>query len=147
MADRVSGCINGMTSYPDERNGTICDCRPKFLYHEATDGCFAAYRQGPCAVGQYFVLPKNEPKPRCMKNPCNEDNQVLWKNTCYALKTRNTPCNDIKMWLDVSNSTLQLNCEIIDLANYSIVDAPSKSKGFCPPGSRRASCKTCKVLI
>lgn len=43
-----------------------------YIYYPAKDGCFPAYRQGPCEKGKHLIIRKGEIVPVCEKNPCED---------------------------------------------------------------------------
>lgn len=43
-----------------------------YIYYPVKDGCYAAYRKGPCAIGEHLVLRKGQVIPECANNPCDD---------------------------------------------------------------------------
>lgn len=74
--------------------------------------CFPAYTRGPCAPGQYLILPANHVVPACQRNPCVDDNFVLFRDACYELD-KEGPCTwgkQISNVVGVNETTLEIMC-------------------------------------
>lgn len=135
------------------------------LFFEENNTCHQAYRQGPCSVGNYFILPPGEKYPRCEVNPCREDALVPFNGSCHHVYQTGTPCPDDSYELTVTKENFQLKCirtnklaiqtqnrfrcqydTIVEdctpweLCRALVVKAPRIIKAppvGCPPGSRR----------
>ncbi|XP_004921844.1 uncharacterized protein LOC101745936 [Bombyx mori] len=130
-------CPDNELFYPgDQKDDWICDCRPAHLYHPGTDKCWPAFRQGPCEVGQYLVLPQNSVIPVCEQNPCNTDTLVQLNGNCEKLGSI-APCNHlypVSSSLGVNSTTLVVSCVTLSLeTRFTEVIGV-----LCPPGSRRS---------
>lgn len=103
-------CPENMLLYPGDGNIStwICDCRPRYLYFPNNNSCYEAYRQGPCSLEYYVVLPDQNVIPKCVKNPCLIDGLVFFNQNCYPLKKLGGPCGS-KGVLNV-NTTFHLEC-------------------------------------
>jgi hypothetical protein len=125
-----------------EKNESICDCRPRFLYFPLSNSCYEAYRQGPCPPNNYVVLPEDETVPRCVENPCLQDGMVQYNGKCYHLRTEGGPCaaNDI---LSVNETTFQLECIDTSIEPLYTIDTPVN---ICPQGSVRSTLGICKKV-
>lgn len=133
-----------------------CKCKETFLFSKENVSCYKAYRQGPCAEGNYFVLPLEETEPKCIKNPCLDDGLVPYNGNCHHVYKTGTPCSDNFHELSVNINDFQLTCTRIteesklnqDIASIvmqtsflkadslqpGIINPPTKA---CPPGTRR----------
>ncbi|XP_025990423.1 uncharacterized protein LOC105208281 [Solenopsis invicta] len=123
-----------------EKNESICDCRPRFLYFRLNDSCHEAYRQGPCPPKNYVVLPENEMVPRCVENPCLQDGMVQYNAKCYPLRKKG-PCASNEMILSVNETTFQLECIDTSIGPLYTIDPPLN---LCPKGSVRSTLGICK---
>jgi hypothetical protein len=68
-----SHCHIGMRTYIYRSGVVECDCREGFLYNKNDGNCYEAYKRGPCANEQHFIIPKSgrsKPDPECLPNPC-----------------------------------------------------------------------------
>ncbi|KAF7987170.1 hypothetical protein HCN44_011476 [Aphidius gifuensis] len=138
-------CPKNMLQYPGDgvKSVWVCDCRPTYLYFPLNDTCHEAFRQGPCKVGEYVVLPPGNVTPKCQKNPCHHDGMVPYNGTCHNLRMTGGPCGDNV--LGVNETTYQLECITTDIAPFIIIDAPLIDS--CPPGSRRITVGDCKPVL
>ena len=138
-------CPENMLLYPGDgdKSTWICDCRPTFLYFPLSDTCHQAYAKGPCAPGNYVVLPKNESVPKCVKNPCTEEGEVKYNGVCYPLRTVGGPCAPNGV-LGINDTTFEIECVPMDIAPFVIIDAPHRP---CPMGSRRNALGKCRKQI
>lgn len=128
-------CQPNQLLYPgDQKTDWICDCKPGYLYYAPMDGCYEAFRQGPCAINEYLTLPSGEFNPKCTVNPCKTDGYALYNNTCHQLNKPGGPCNLQKGdgVFGVDSSTLSLGC--IKGADRISMILPTND---CPPGSQR----------
>ncbi|CAL7949587.1 unnamed protein product [Xylocopa violacea] len=141
-------CPENMKRYPlDETSSTwICDCADKFLYFPSHNGCYEAYRQGPCKPMNYVVLLQNATEPTCVGNPCLVDGLVPYDNSCYPLKSTKRVCiiNNEEGTVNVNDSTYELECAPLDLGFHVLIQVPKRR---CPPGSRRNSLGMCREEI
>ncbi|XP_068156913.1 uncharacterized protein [Drosophila tropicalis] len=111
-------CPKYQLLYPGDQqnqNDWICDCAPAALYHPETDGCYPAYRQGPCKTGQILVLYKEKVIPECVTNPCHKDGMFMIRETCYEFgnnKHAENPCpyKEFTYVLGVNPQTLMVDC-------------------------------------
>ncbi|XP_068619243.1 uncharacterized protein [Battus philenor] len=125
--------------YPgNQKYDWICDCRPGYLYHPATDTCWLAYQRGPCPEGQYLVLPKSSVIPVCENNPCAKDNLVEWKGKCEALGS-SAPCGVTypasALWVNATTVTVECVKVYIE-SRFSTFDTEVLST-LCLPGCKR----------
>lgn len=81
-----------------------------YLYYPPTNVCYAAYRQGPCRLNHYLILPKNSPIPVCAPSPCS-DGEVLYMKRCYKL-FQPGPCRlpELGTVVAVDPTTLEIDC-------------------------------------
>ncbi|EFN86542.1 hypothetical protein EAI_04380 [Harpegnathos saltator] len=137
-------CPKNMLLYPGDgiKSAWVCDCRSRFVYFPMNDSCHEVYRQGPCPVYQYVVLPEGEAVPRCETNPCFIDGAVPFNGTCHLLGSADGPCGSDAV-LGVNETTFQLECISKEIVPFVIIDTPNK---ICPPGSRRSTLGECKKL-
>lgn len=147
VTDRIpisapSHCAKDMLLYPGNGNDVawVCDCRPRFLYFPLNDSCHEAYRQGPCPLEHYVILPDGEAVPKCVRNPCLEDGLVQYNNTCYPLRTIGGPCGPDGV-LGVNETNFRLECIPNEIAPFIIINAPKRG---CLPGTRRTLLGTCR---
>ncbi|CAG4931827.1 unnamed protein product [Parnassius apollo] len=141
-----SMCPTNELYYPgDQQYDWICDCRPGYLYHPATDACWLAYQRGPCPKGQYLVLPKTSVIPVCEINPCIGDNLVMWHEKCETLGSF-TPCGKTypasALW--VNATTITIDCVKI----YMEIEPRFSQDNIgeqvlCPPGCKRSIKSQC----
>ncbi|XP_043462212.1 uncharacterized protein LOC122498511 [Leptopilina heterotoma] len=123
----------------DNQTEWKCECKPGFLFDAKNSSCHEAYRQGPCSMEHYFILPPGEKEAKCEKNSCLEDRLVPFDNECYPLYKFGYPCR-IFQYLGIDEKTFQLKC-LVSFGHYlhyhrgGIITAPYKT---CPPGSRRS---------
>lgn len=120
----------------------LCDCKPQSLYFPLNNSCYEAYKQGPCSLSHYFILPENETVPHCVQNPCLVNGVVLYNNTCYTLKTVG-PCPPGSI-LDVNATTVQVECVRANIELSTIINVPPRE---CPPGSLRDQRNICREKI
>ncbi|GBP61168.1 hypothetical protein EVAR_28376_1 [Eumeta japonica] len=123
--------------YPgDQKDDWICDCRPAYLYHPASDSCWPAWTRGPCAEKQYLVLPSNTVIPVCEQNPC-DDGKVPWNTKCETLGS-SQPCVHLfpptVAVLGVNATTLAIECVAL---TFSSRLTESNNISGCSPGCRR----------
>ena len=90
-----------------------------------------------------MVLPKNEPVPKCVKNPCTEEGEVKYNGVCYPLRTVGGPCAPNGV-LGINDTTFEVECVPMDIAPFVIIDVPNRP---CPIGSRRNALGKCKKQI
>ncbi|XP_032665351.1 uncharacterized protein LOC116841478 [Odontomachus brunneus] len=134
-------CPKDMLLYPGDgtKSAWVCDCKPRFLYFPTNDSCHEAYRQGPCPLNHFVVLPEDSAVPRCEANPCFLDGVVPFNDTCHFLKSA-APCGP-KAVLDVNDTTFRLEC--INIVPFVIIYTNSRT---CPPGTRRSTLGECKKV-
>lgn len=134
-----------MLLYPGDgmKDAWVCDCQEMFLYFPLNNSCHKAYRQGPCPLNHYVVLPENEAIPRCEANPCLEDGKVPYNGRCYYFQGIDSPCEEDKV-LDVNETTFQLDCVLKEVNTLSIIVAPRRK---CPRGTRRNMLGICKKVV
>lgn len=92
-----------------EEGRELCDCEDTFLYHVSDNFCYDAYRQGPCSIGHYFILPPGEALATCEKNPCDIDGLVPFNGKCHFLWKSGNPCKDNNTYLGI-NKEFQIEC-------------------------------------
>ncbi|KAJ8985261.1 hypothetical protein NQ317_007046, partial [Molorchus minor] len=130
--------------YPgDQTHDWICDCGPGYIYYPEEDGCFAAYRRGPCPSGHHLIIKKGEVVPKCVSNPC-EDGFAIFNSTCFELGKPNGPCRPINEGggiFDVNATTLNVEC-LVGTDRLSLFSLPSN----CAPGSKRDNNGKCRVI-
>jgi len=136
-------CPPNQLLYPgDQEHDYVCDCGPGFIYYPPKDGCFKAYRKGPCEANQYLILPKDKVIPVCINNPCRPDGFVQYQGKCYELEKAGGPCKPASEGggvFSVNATTLALECLQIDGGiSLNLISFPRN----CPPGGRRsANCR------
>ncbi|XP_043462216.1 uncharacterized protein LOC122498513 isoform X1 [Leptopilina heterotoma] len=126
-----------LTPSDDEHTNYYCKCKETYIYSAKNHSCYQAYKQGPCPLGSYYVLPTGRKEPRCEVNPCNEDGLVPFKGKCHEIYKSGYPCADNLTHLTVTRKTFQLKCIYqppVSMGGGGIINAPIKA---CPPGSRR----------
>ncbi|XP_046750684.1 uncharacterized protein LOC124413920 [Diprion similis] len=138
-------CPENMLLYPGDGPGSAweCDCISGYLYFPINNSCYPAYRQGPCPLENYAVLPQGEVIPKCERNPCKQDGLVSYNNTCYELMKVGGPCPPNEVII-VNETTFQLECVSTSVGPNIIIDAPLK---LCPAGSRRNASGNCRKSI
>ncbi|XP_061400987.1 uncharacterized protein LOC133336723 [Musca vetustissima] len=137
--------------YPgDQKDDWVCDCAPAALYYPESDGCFPAFRQGPCPPNQILVLGNNNIIPECIPNACQVDGQIQIQKVCYELgKPGPCPSSHLNYVLGVDPKTMHIDCVIpfVSLASRFGMETPSPydlSKAeICARGSKRAIQGTC----
>lgn len=131
-------CPENQLLYPgDQKTDWVCDCGPGYIYYPPREGCFLAYRQGPCNESQHLILPKGKVIPECVDNPCKTDRFVRYQNKCYELDKSGGPCKPASEGggiFGVNTKTLALEC-LLDNDRLSLINFPPN----CPPGSRRGA--------
>ncbi|KAF2897802.1 hypothetical protein ILUMI_08389 [Ignelater luminosus] len=131
-------CPENQILYPgDQKHDWVCDCGPGFIYLPSADGCFAAYRKGPCPDNQILILPKGKVVPECVSNPCRTDGFVRYEDQCYELDKSGGPCKPASEGggiFGVNGTTFALEC-LKDTQPLNLINFPSN----CPPGSRRSA--------
>ncbi|KAL0819778.1 hypothetical protein ABMA28_007819 [Loxostege sticticalis] len=137
-----STCAVNELYYPgDQKDDWICDCRPAYIYHPESDACWGAYQRGPCAFGEYLILPKDSVIPVCMKNPCNADRYVYWGGRCERLGSI-TACADlypVVAAVGVNATTLEIQCVRLNLESRFGEGRPVLQPvdfNKCKPGSK-----------
>ncbi|XP_018564404.1 uncharacterized protein LOC108905852 [Anoplophora glabripennis] len=137
-------CPENQLLYPgDQDHDWICDCGLGYIYYPAKDGCFAAYRQGPCDKGKHLIIKRGEVVPACAVNPC-EDGFALYEGKCYELGKPNGPCAPVKQGggiFDVNATTLRVEC-LKGTDRLSLFSIPNQ----CNPGSKRDRNGNCRVV-
>ncbi|XP_060528612.1 uncharacterized protein LOC132703394 [Cylas formicarius] len=137
-------CPENELLYPGETTSDwICDCGPGYLYYASKEGCFAAYRQGPCSDGNYLVFNSSNRSAVCSQTSC-QDGFARYEDKCYELGKPNGPCPPINQGggiFDVNVTTLVVEC-LRGTENLSLLNLPSR----CSPGSRRDSSGNCRVV-
>ncbi|XP_014472708.1 PREDICTED: uncharacterized protein LOC106743412 [Dinoponera quadriceps] len=137
-------CPKDMLLYPGDgvKSAWVCDCRSRFVYFPMNDSCYEVYRQGPCPVNQFVVLPEDDAVPRCEANPCIIDGVVPFNGTCHLLQSTGGPCGPDAA-LGVNETNFQLECIPKEVVHFSIINTPRRT---CPPGSRRSTLGECKKV-
>ncbi|XP_051166656.1 uncharacterized protein LOC127284961 isoform X2 [Leptopilina boulardi] len=107
-ADSFIKCKENMKFFSEEGR-EFCDCKDTFLYHVSDNFCYDAYRQGPCSIGHYFILPPGEALATCEKNPCDVDGLVPFNGKCHFLWKSGNPCKDNNTYLGI-NKEFQIEC-------------------------------------
>lgn len=130
-------------SFNNDDNSSYCDCIDGHLYNPRDDLCYAAYKQGPCPKGFYFLLPEQAILARCVKNPCRMDGLVPYNGSCYNIEsiTIDRPCPEYQTF--VINVQYQPEC-VPNVRGYAFIDAPKRQ---CAPGTRRTALGLCKNSI
>lgn len=77
--------------------------------------CFPAFTQGPCHAGDILVVTNGSSVPKCKKNECKNENEVLFNNKCYKLNEeegckRYSKLIGRKVLLVVDPTTITLSC-------------------------------------
>lgn len=114
---------------------------PAYIYHPESDACWGAYQRGPCAFGEYLILPKDSVIPVCMKNPCNADRYVYWGGRCERLGSI-TACADlypVVAAVGVNATTLEIQCVRLNLESRFGEERPVLQPvdfNKCKPGSK-----------
>ncbi|KAF5295361.1 hypothetical protein FQR65_LT01551 [Abscondita terminalis] len=122
----------------DQQHDWICDCGPGYIYYPPKDGCFSAYKRGPCEEEQYLILPPKKVIPECRSNPCKTDGFVRFNGKCYELGKTGGPCKPASEGggeLGVNATTLELQCLETNGEELSLINFPPN----CPKGSRRGA--------
>ena len=153
-------CPENQLLYPgNQKNDWICDCGPGYIYYPPQDGCFSAYRQGPCRQGYHLILKRNKVVPECVVNPCkdgfarfvpfefiveggNFDCNFRYKGKCYELDKPNGPCLPVEVGggiFGVNATTLTVEC-LKGTEKLSLFNIPRN----CPLGSKRDRNNTCR---
>ncbi|XP_014371870.2 uncharacterized protein LOC106721446 [Papilio machaon] len=135
-----SVCPENELYYPgDHKTDWICDCRPGYLYHPATDRCWLAYQRGPCSEGQYLVLPKSSVLPICEINPCISDDTVMYNGNCTTLGDMR-PCGlsypAKVVWINAT--TIKVDCVKVYVDNRFSSNIEEEVFALCPPGCKRS---------
>ncbi|KAJ3642539.1 hypothetical protein Zmor_025307 [Zophobas morio] len=135
-------CPENQLLYPgNQKNDWICDCGPGYIYYPPQDGCFSAYRQGPCRQGYHLILKRNKVVPECVVNPC-KDGFARYKGKCYELDKPNGPCLPVEVGggiFGVNATTLTVEC-LKGTEKLSLFNIPRN----CPLGSKRDRNNTCR---
>ncbi|XP_063367712.1 uncharacterized protein LOC134656122 [Cydia amplana] len=138
-----SMCPVDQLYYPgDQKDDWICDCRPAYLYHPATDRCWPAYRRGPCKEKEYLMLPSNTYIPACVPNPCLVDSYVPWNRKCQQIGLT-TPCAHLypnSAALGVNATTLHIDCVKLNIESRFLEPTGQLPMVVvpCPPGCKRS---------
>ncbi|XP_051166662.1 uncharacterized protein LOC127284965 isoform X2 [Leptopilina boulardi] len=130
----------------NEHSNFICNCKETYIYSAKNNSCHQAYRQGPCKQGSFYVLPREQKEPRCVRNPCQEDGYVPFQGHCHEIYKFGPPCADSRTQLTVTAKTFKLKCIYrppSGAGGGGIINAPEKA---CPPGSRRVITDCKKVF-
>ncbi|XP_053613732.1 uncharacterized protein LOC128677125 [Plodia interpunctella] len=133
-------CPDTELYYPgDQKDDWICDCRPAFIYHPATDKCWPAFQKGPCKEKEYLILPQNSVIPVCVQNPCVVDGFVEWNQHCQRLGSTKA-CEDlfpIPAALGVNATTLVVSCVRLNVELRFASVVPVSPVASCPRGCKR----------
>lgn len=137
-------CPENMYLYPGDGDASAweCDCIPNYLYFPLNHSCHRAYRQGPCELHNYVILPPGDVVPKCDRNPCLKDGLVPYENVCYTLPAQG-PCPPTQH-LDVNGTTFQVECLSTVIGPNHIIDAPSNR---CRNGSRKNALGQCRPTL
>lgn len=115
------------------------------IYYPESDACFPAFRQGPCAAGEFLVLGNNAIVPECIRNDCQADGQVKIQNVCYELgKAGPCPNAQLSYVLGVDPKTIHIDCVKLSISVASrFGDEPSvpydlANVELCARGCKRA---------
>ena len=99
--DDPTVCPPRMILVQDERGGGRCVCQPGHVLWPAEQRCYPALSRGPCAVGQLLTAPQDEPRPRCVDNPCVRDGSWLWLQPpdvgCFQLLQPEAGCESERL--------------------------------------------------
>lgn len=94
--------------------------------------CYQVYTRGPCALGQYVILPVNETIPSCQPNPCRQDNFVPFRGACFELD-KSGPCKfpELGNVVGINGTTLQIICTKDDEIIQSAPSTKHADRGNC----------------
>jgi hypothetical protein len=141
-------CNENELFYPGDAKGDyVCDCKAGYIYHPKTDRCYSAYRQGPCPVNHFLIVPQGQYIPECLPNRCNEDGLVTFKRRCHRLHEAG-PCElaELSYVVAVNSNSLELECiqQNLELVSRN----PEEEYGMgCLPGTKRSIQGKCEKVI
>lgn len=136
-----------MLLFPSDgaKSAWVCDCISRYLYFPMNDSCHEAYRQGPCPLHHFVVLPEDNAVPRCEPNICFLDGMVPFNGTCHLLRSVGGACGP-NAKLNVNETTFRLECEPLEIVHFTIIDTIRRPMP-CPPGSRRSILGDCRKVV
>ncbi|XP_046449252.1 uncharacterized protein LOC124197754 isoform X2 [Daphnia pulex] len=153
---RSEYCDVHMGLYDDEKNKGICDCleltkeqakselRP--IYSDKTGFCHRQNTQGPCEIGEWFVL-KNTSLCEPVPDGCPTDGRHVYWNPdnstakqCWEIWTRG-PCKEGQLLHLAQDNEAQVYCSSVSAE--SMGDKSISNNSSCPPGTIRNQQNTC----
>uniref|UniRef100_A0AAG5CWU2 DUF4789 domain-containing protein n=1 Tax=Anopheles atroparvus TaxID=41427 RepID=A0AAG5CWU2_ANOAO len=107
-------CGHDEILYPgDHETDWVCDCKPTYVYHAASQKCYQMYTKGFCDPGKILYIAPNGKVPECIDNRCG-DGKVAFKNDCVVLNKEHHICYipelKLKMVVGINEETHNLEC-------------------------------------